>query len=465
MMVGKYWHHLLFGALAAAFWPVWWWYTMRMMDGSDEKWGLFSLGTLVVIGFFRRISPEVSRPGALAPITLLMLVYALSWPFLPPLARAMIAVTVLGILLGGDRSGSKFQIRIWGLLLLALPAVASMQYFLGFPMRVIAANLAVPLINATGISVDVQGTCMTWLGETVAVDPPCSGIRMLWTGLYLAFTISSVFVLQNGRTIMVCVYTVIFVILGNALRCMALFFLETGLVNLPHWVHPGIGLALFLALSIAVFVVAKRLGKIRDSSGKRLACPSEPSLQINPTSGIHIHEKRSKTRLTFFLAACLMAAVVPLYPLSDDHAASGTPFPGWPTLLDGRALFPLDLNDQDRRFQEEFPGRMARFTDGSREILFRWIPRASRKVHPGADCFRGAGYSVHPLPAKRGSDGEIWGCFEAVKEPERLHVRHRIYDEDGGSWTDVSSWYWSAVLGRSRGPWWAVTVAGPNKSL
>ncbi|MCI0665355.1 MAG: hypothetical protein L0220_30200 [Acidobacteria bacterium] len=27
------------------------------------------------------------------------------------------------------------------------------------------------------------------------------------------------------------------------------------------------------------------------------------------------------------------------------------------------------------------------------------------------------------------------------------------------NWTDVSSWYWSAMLGRSCGPWWVVTIA------
>jgi hypothetical protein len=26
-------------------------------------------------------------------------------------------------------------------------------------------------------------------------------------------------------------------------------------------------------------------------------------------------------------------------------------------------------------------------------------------------------------------------------------------------WTDASSWYWAAILGRTRGPWLAVTVA------
>jgi hypothetical protein len=47
----------------------------------------------------------------------------------------------------------------------------------------------------------------------------------------------------------------------------------------------------------------------------------------------------------------------------------------------------------------------------------------------------------------------------ATRGSERLRVRERIYTAAGDSWTDVSSWYWQAVLERTTGPWWAITVA------
>ena len=28
----------------------------------------------------------------------------------------------------------------------------------------------------------------------------------------------------------------------------------------------------------------------------------------------------------------------------------------------------------------------------------------------------------------------------------------------GNQWTDPSSWYWSAVLGETKPPWWGITV-------
>jgi hypothetical protein len=51
------------------------------------------------------------------------------------------------------------------------------------------------------------------------------------------------------------------------------------------------------------------------------------------------------------------------------------------------------------------------------------------------------------------------GCFDASRGGTRLRVCESIRDSAGGEWTDVSSWYWAALLGRSSGPWWATTVA------
>ena len=38
-------------------------------------------------------------------------------------------------------------------------------------------------------------------------------------------------------------------------------------------------------------------------------------------------------------------------------------------------------------------------------------------------------------------------------------MREAITDGTASRWTDVSQWYWEALLGRTQGPWWAITVA------
>jgi hypothetical protein len=164
-------------------------------------------------------------------------------------------------------------------------------------------------------------------------------------------------------------------------------------------------------------------------------------------------------RTLLFLILCIAVAVVP--PLTARRGAPSdvAAFPGWPAQLEEKPLASVPLTEKDLRFLEDFPGRAGKFTDGESEILIRWVPRATRKLHPSADCFRGLGYSVKPLPAAEDGLGRRWGRFEAVRGGERLEVRERVFDESGGSWSDVSAWYWSAAFGRSRGPWWAVTVA------
>jgi hypothetical protein len=158
------------------------------------------------------------------------------------------------------------------------------------------------------------------------------------------------------------------------------------------------------------------------------------------------------------LVACLIAAAVPLLGLKAG-AAVGQEFPGWPTHFEGKPLRALPLGPLEQRFAAEFPGRIARFSDGEREIVFRWISGETRMLHPASDCFRAIGFSVTPQPLRVEPGGERWGGFIAARGGQRLGVSERIHDDRGNQWTDVSSWYWSAATGKSRGPWWAVTFA------
>src|SRR5262245_36719514 len=158
-----------------------------------------------------------------------------------------------------------------------------------------------------------------------------------------------------------------------------------------------------------------------------------------------------------FMLACLLAAWIP-FALPTPARVEIADFPGWPAQFEGRALRALPLSASEQRFATDFPGRMARFTDGQREIVLRWVSAPTRKLHPAADCFRGSGYSVTALPMELASGGR-WSSFEARRGAQRLHVREAIIATDGNRWTDVSSWYWAAVRDRTQRPWWAITVA------
>ena len=159
-----------------------------------------------------------------------------------------------------------------------------------------------------------------------------------------------------------------------------------------------------------------------------------------------------------FMILCCLAALAPFAskPGADGGCASDAC--RWPSTFEGRPLRALALSDKERAFEKGFPGHMVKFTDGSRIILMRRVTAATRKLHAASDCFQGIGYSVRPLPLVSGPGEDLWGSVECKRGTEVIRVREQIVDESGSAWTDVSAWYWAALLGRTRGPWCATTV-------
>ncbi|MCI0530252.1 MAG: hypothetical protein L0Y56_22640 [Nitrospira sp.] len=163
--------------------------------------------------------------------------------------------------------------------------------------------------------------------------------------------------------------------------------------------------------------------------------------------------------ISIFIASCVLAAIVPLLSIGHDFGISPMTFPGWPTHVEGYLLRELPLSEREKRFDTGFPGRIAKFTDGTREFVIRWVTQETRKLHPSSDCFKGLSYFIQPMPVRVDTNQNRWGCFEAIRGTEKFHVCERIYDGAGNTWTDVSTWYWAAFLGKTHGPWWAITVA------
>jgi len=162
--------------------------------------------------------------------------------------------------------------------------------------------------------------------------------------------------------------------------------------------------------------------------------------------------------VSFFIISCFLAAFVPFLPVTSGPETT-PPFPGWPARFVSQGVRQLPLSKREKEFEKGFPGRIGHFCNKNQEIVIRWVTSATRKLHPAADCYRGLGYSVQPAPLFTDSENIRWGCFFATKGNKRILVKERIYDSAGKSWTDVSAWYWSAVLGKSTDPWWAITVA------
>jgi hypothetical protein len=154
------------------------------------------------------------------------------------------------------------------------------------------------------------------------------------------------------------------------------------------------------------------------------------------------------------LVAAAAAAAAPLLP---RPAPAPAPPVRWPATWEGRALRPLPPAPEDARLARDFPGRIARFSDGRRQVVLRRVAHATRALHPPRDCFAALGYRITPLPMRRTRAGYS-SCFEARRPDGAMQVCERIVDARGASFPDVPAWYWPALLGWSPGPWTAAAV-------
>jgi hypothetical protein len=158
------------------------------------------------------------------------------------------------------------------------------------------------------------------------------------------------------------------------------------------------------------------------------------------------------------IVALLLAAALPLF-MPRHEAQAATPHVEWPREWDGRELRPLATTAVEQRFAARFPGAIARFSDGERVLVLRRVRQPTRMLHPAADCFRGLGYRIEQARLERDPRQRLWRCFEAqAGDGQRLRVCERITADDGTAFVDPSSWFWAAALGRSTGPWQAVTL-------
>lgn len=243
-----------------ALWPVWRWYTLRVADSSDEPWGLLALGTAFIFLYQNKNQKKPKGSYLILP-TILMLLYGATFHMLPPLIRAVIAVTSIACTVSICRMGKILHLGVWGLFLMSLPIISSLQFYLGFPLRVVVGKIAAPLVQLSGLPVVLEGTMLNWCGKLISIDAPCSGVKMLWVGFYLAFTLVSFYKLRPVKTCCILIFTLLVVICSNILRATALFYVEAGVANFPPWTHEVLGLHIFLFTSLTIVWISQRLHK------------------------------------------------------------------------------------------------------------------------------------------------------------------------------------------------------------
>ena len=248
---------VLLGGLVLALWPHWIYMARRMVDGSDEPWGILALATVLVLVARDRAELSVPTRSALVASAALAVVAATASLVLPDLAAAAVAMLALALFLV-HALPRRPATPLVALLLLALPVIASLQFYLGFPLRVFTAHATSLVLALAGVDASAAGAAILHQGTTVLVDAPCAGIGMLWVGSYTAALLSYLARADGARTAMNAVAAALLVLAANVARNAALFFPEAGLVQWPAWSHEAIGLAALALAVVPIVLITSR---------------------------------------------------------------------------------------------------------------------------------------------------------------------------------------------------------------
>jgi exosortase/archaeosortase family protein len=237
-----------------AFLPLGAWYVDRLGDGSDEPLGLVALVLALMVAWTER---KALRSGTLHRVIALAFLGAYgvtAWLGWPPLVRALPAMAAVVLWTGLWRSPAATT-----LLGLSLPVMATMQFYLGYPMRLAAAAISSASLKLLSLPVQRIGTQLMYEGATLGVDAPCSGVRMLWMSCFFGAVLAGLLRLGwiAGGGLMAS--AMLAALLANSVRATVLFFPEAGLVELPSWCHEGAGLLLHVVAMAGLLALARRL--------------------------------------------------------------------------------------------------------------------------------------------------------------------------------------------------------------
>jgi exosortase/archaeosortase family protein len=448
---------LVFAILA--FWPVLKWYALRVLDRSDEPLGILSLVTALGFMWFSQSSnrADVAKDGSrfywLLPVLLVGL-YAVIYKEAPNLVLAIIMVFTFWSIVRYSMGAwlSKSPPAILGLLLLALPVMSSVDFFFGYPLRLIVAFLVTNILQLYGFSTGLVGSSIMLNGHQVDIDGPCAGVHFLWFSAYLSLFLSCVRRDSLTGTVLSLAIAAVAAVIGNVFRSLSLSLLcgigLTSIVDYPP-IHQGIGAFAFLIVCGLIFLAFK------------LRLRTVPSVQsVSPESVVPprtVNVAWGRTLQISYCVVCVIAALMPFMPGSANPHDVAVQVDPRIAGLDLHKLVEVPLASREKEFQTHFPGTITKYSDGKSEFILKNVYAPTRQLHPVSDCLRGSGYDIELRSIETDKDGIAWTTMLARKDRETLMVKERILDSRGSSWTGVSDWYWAASLNRTRGPWLSIT--------
>ena len=238
--------------LSVALWPTWWWMGQRMVDGSDDPLGVLALavlGTLVWQHRLRlRAAPRLGfQVAALAGAVLTTALHAQ----LPDLLVALVGLLSLALGLLAFLPAQVATAPVLGLSVLSLPLLASLQFYAGFPLRVVTAEASRWLLSVAH-TVERSGSSLVVDEQLIIVDAPCSGVQMVWLGYFTACVVALVVGRANRSFLLRLPIVSALVLVGNVARNTVLVAFQAAGSPLPAWGHEVVGLVVLAVVCAGI---------------------------------------------------------------------------------------------------------------------------------------------------------------------------------------------------------------------
>ncbi len=243
----------------AALWPHGLWAARRAIDGSDEPLGIAAASMLVwlLVRAAAQLRPYPRLAWIVVAATLTVLATIAS-SVASPLVGASVAALAFAAALAAWLPAGVARLPLTGLVLLSLPLVSSLQFYAGYPLRALTAQLSAWGLQAVGIEASRSGASMLVRGQLVIVDAPCSGVQMAWIAYFIACGVAALSVQRDAAFLRRLPLVGALVLVGNTLRNSVLVALEARPQGLSAGAHEAIGLVALLVVCALVVRVMHR---------------------------------------------------------------------------------------------------------------------------------------------------------------------------------------------------------------
>ena len=423
-------------ALTLAALPTLRWYVLRLQDGGGELAGLVPLAGAAWFAIRNRRSLSQTGGGVWGG-TVILVSLAITSPFLPAMIRALLMLAAAASVFGIWRKPG-----IACLLILSLPWTASMDFFLGYPLRLLTAINTEFLLRMTGTDVTRAGVQLLYEGSIVGVDPACSGMNMLWSTGLLTALLAAVFSLRWRYLLSLGLTALALALAGNSLRAALLFFPEVGVFEMPHLLHSGTGIAIS---GVCFFLLMKLAQGFFEQERKLLGKRQHGFSSPKPAA------------VLLFSIAALLVVASSIFSVQESTRI----IPGQPILTSyqGIPLTRMPLTEAEQKFYGNFPGSIAVYESTEFKLIVRQVTCATRKLHPASHCLRAEGFRIGEKTVGIDENRDQWLSYSVTRNGDTAQVKeHVTCPSTHQNWPEISAWYWHAFFHPGEGPWQAVTL-------